>query len=166
MVDLIAEVGEVLVQAAAERDVEDLCATTDAQYRDPTRTRTAGELDLEAVQVGLGRPQRRVRLGAVRGGMDVRTAGEAERVESVEQRIDLTGGYGREDHRHAAAEAHGLEVALAERELLACGLAVGDHVVVVDAAHLRRGDADQRRRAHMGPLMASGSSPERTDTSS
>ena len=74
--DLFGEVGDVLVEVAAADDVERLGAAADRQDRHLAGVGAAGDVELEAVEVGLGRPELGVRLGAVVLGVEVGAAGE------------------------------------------------------------------------------------------
>ena len=82
----LAVVLDVLVQRAAARDVERLRAAADAEQRHARGVGGARELELEAVERGLGRAERLVGAGAVGGGIEIRAAGEADAVEALEQR--------------------------------------------------------------------------------
>jgi hypothetical protein len=69
------QVGQVLMQGAAERDVEDLQAPADAEDRQPAGQRALAQVEFGAVAVGVERPGRGVRGGAVPGRLDVAPAG-------------------------------------------------------------------------------------------
>ena len=78
--------GHVLVQRPAARDVERLHAAADAQHRHPALVDGAGQRELEGVEVGLGRAELEVALDRSVGiGVEVRTAGQHDAVEPVEQ---------------------------------------------------------------------------------
>ena len=85
---------------------------------------------------------------AVRGRVQVGPARQDDGVEAPEQRVDRLGRDRRQDHGHPAGRAHGLEVALAERQLRARRLALRDELAVARGAHLGGRDADEWRRAH------------------
>ena len=149
VVDRAAEVGQVLVQRPAAGHVQHLHAAADREHGQAARYRPPREGQLEAVELGLGRPQLGMLGGAVVVRMQVRPARQADAVEAVEQLVHRAGAHRREDHRHRAGHTHGVEVALAECQLRACGLALWHHVVVLLGAHLRGRHADQRRSRHV-----------------
>ena len=138
----------MLVQRAPARDVEHLGPAADRQHRHLPGHGAPGERELEAVELGLGRAELGVLVGTVGPGVQVRAARQAETVEPVEQAVDRAGSHGCEDHGKPAALAHGLQVALAERELGARRLALGQDRVIVALAHLGGGDADDRLGVH------------------
>ena len=68
MVDALAhDVGQVLVQRAAARHVDELGAPADREHGQRALVRRPDELELEGVQARLRRTEGGVRLGAVRG---------------------------------------------------------------------------------------------------
>jgi hypothetical protein len=139
------DVGDVLVQGAAAGDVEDLAATADREDRHVALERGADESELEGVERRLGGAELWVRRGAVRVGMEVRAARQADAVDAVEQRRDHRPGHRRHDRRERAGPAEGLEVAHPEHHLPARRVGLGGRRVERVVAHLRRGDGDERR---------------------
>ncbi len=87
VLDPVLEVGEVLHEGAAADDVQRLCAAADRQYRHLAGVGAARYSELEAVEVGLDRPQLRVLAGAVALRVEVGPAGEADPADAVEQRV-------------------------------------------------------------------------------
>ena len=89
---VVAEVlGQVLAQAAAEGDVDQLHAAADPQQRQVARQGAAREGHLEPVALGHGVDGLGVTLGVVDGGVDVGAADEHQAVDQVE---DLVGPLG------------------------------------------------------------------------
>ena len=78
--------GDVLVERARERDVEDLVAAADREHREPARDRGAGEGELARVAVGADAVHRVVGLLAVGRRVEVAAAEEQQAVEPVEER--------------------------------------------------------------------------------
>ena len=137
-------VGEVLVQRAAAGDVESLGAAADRQDRHPARVGRAGDRQLEAVEVGLGRPELRVARPVVAVRVEVGPAREADARDPVEQRLDRVVAQRRHHHRDAAGPLDRAQVGEPERHLVARRLALGGLLDLLGAAHLGGGDADQR----------------------
>jgi hypothetical protein len=95
VVDALAHrVGQVLVQRATARDVDDLGAPADREHGQGALVGGAHELELEGVQPGLRGPEARMWLGPVGGGMDVGPAGQAEPVDAVEERATISDAKG------------------------------------------------------------------------
>ena len=104
--DLDADgVGDVLEERAAARDVEQLLAAADRQDRHPARVGAAQQLELEGVEVGLGRAERRVRLLAVGRRVHVGPAGDHQPAEAVEQRVDVLEVHRRQHDRDRAVRS-------------------------------------------------------------
>jgi hypothetical protein len=109
-----------LVERAAERDVEHLMSAADRQDRKPRGDRRVDEPHLEVVEHTVHAVDRRVRLLAVTGGIDVRPAGQHESREGREDR--RAGGvvdhvYGRrQQHRMRAGRSERVGVAAGERD--------------------------------------------------
>lgn len=80
------DVGQVLVQGAAERHVEHLRAATDAQHRQAPIQRTTQQRELPGVAGGPRLIGGRMRLLAIRGRVQVVAAGNDQRVQAVEDR--------------------------------------------------------------------------------
>src|SRR5256885_4696304 len=80
--------GNVLVQAAAERDVDQLRAAADAEHRLPRRGEGAHQLDLVAIAQWVARPFGLQRLLAVGERTDIRTALQDQAIE----RLRIVGG--------------------------------------------------------------------------
>ena len=141
---------DVLVQRAAARDVERLRAAADAEQRHPHGVGGARQLELEAVELRLGRAELLVRAGAVGGGVEVRPAGEADAVEAVEQRGDPV-VQRRQHDGHAAGQFDGPHVGEPQRHLMLRRLAVPAERRKLATSHLRGGDADERgHRTNVG----------------
>ena len=134
---------DVLVQRAAAGDVERLRAAADAEQRHPHGVGGARQLELEAVELRLGRAELLVRAGAVGGGVEVRPAGEADAVEAVEQRGDPV-VQRRQHDGHAAGQLDGPHVGQPQRHLMLRRLAVPAERRKLATSHLRGGDADER----------------------
>ena len=141
----VREVAEVLVQAAAARDVDGLAAAADAEHRHPARVGELGQRELVGVEVRLRRPERRVadRL-AVAVGVDVGAARQADPAEAVEQRRDRVVAERRQHHRQPAGELDRAHVDHPERHLALRRIALGDGVGLRRQADLRGRHADQR----------------------
>jgi hypothetical protein len=79
-------IGKMLMQGAAQRDVDHLGATADPEYRHAPPDRTVDERELERVAltiVGRGLVGGRVRLLAVHGRVDIASAGDDQPVQPV-----------------------------------------------------------------------------------
>ena len=94
---------QVLVQRAAERDVQQLHAAADPEHRHLPLDGAAHERELERVALGHRVDGRRVELGAVAGRVDVGAADEHQPVDQVERLVGLLDErrVGREQQRHA-----------------------------------------------------------------
>ena len=89
-VHLVADrFGQMLVEGAAEGDVQQLHAAADPQHRHVALQRPPGQRQLEAVTLGPGAGGLGVGLGAVAGGVDVGTAGQHQPVDPVEQEVGV-----------------------------------------------------------------------------
>ena len=85
---LVAEqLGQVLVQGAPARDVDDLHPAADAEQRQVALERAAHEGDLERVAPRIGVDGQRVAPRAVGARVDVDAAGEHEPVDHVERLV-------------------------------------------------------------------------------
>jgi sulfate-transporting ATPase len=135
---------EVLVQRAAQRDVDGLGAAADAEHRHPHLVDRARELQLEAVERRLGRAERLVGAGAVGRGVEVRAAGQTDAVEALEQRGQRTGAERRQHDRHAARQLDGAHVGQPQRHLVLRRLAVAAERREITAPNLGGRDADER----------------------
>jgi hypothetical protein len=81
---LVADVlGEVLMQRAAERDVQQLHAAADTEHRHVAGDGGARERDLGAITLGYGLAGRCVARLPVLVGADVSPAGEYQRVDKL-----------------------------------------------------------------------------------
>ena len=80
---------QVLVERAAERDVEQLHPAADPEQRHVALQRPPRQRELEGVALGPGALRLRVRLGAVAGRVDVGAAGQEQRVDAVEQHVGV-----------------------------------------------------------------------------
>jgi len=137
------DVGQVLVETAAEMDVEDLHAAADAQERQATIDGGADQRELGGVAevadvAGLG-----VGGLAVAGRVDVAAAGDDQPVEHVHKGRRRTGR--RQDDRLPAGRHHAVHIGLREE--------AGGHVPRGEAGPLDiAGDADDRpfRKTHSG----------------
>jgi hypothetical protein len=105
-------VGQVLVQRAAERDVEHLHAPTDPQHRQPPVQRAPQQRELPGVAGNARLVGGRMRLLAVRSGVEVITSGDHQRVQAVEHGADDLGvdRLRRQQHRDTAGHDDALEV--------------------------------------------------------
>ena len=142
--------GQVLVEAAAARDVERLGAAADAEDRQPGGVGAARDLELERVEPGLRRAEVRVALGAVGGRVEVRPAGQADARERRDERGDQAAVDGRQHHRHGAGALERAHVGHPERELVLGRLALGQRVGALRAPDLGCRHADQRRAGGRG----------------
>ncbi len=88
------DLGQVLDEVAAARDVQHLEAAADREHRQVARERRLEQRELAAVALGVRARRLRMRLGAVLVGLEVVAAGEDEAVERVEHLVDpvLVGG--------------------------------------------------------------------------
>ena len=147
----LAVAREVLVQRPAAGDVERLAAAADAQQRHPALERRARERELEGVERRLGRPQLLVAVGgAVRAGVQVRAAGEADAVEPADQRLEVR--HARRQHdRDRARALDPLHVGHPERHLGMVRLALATQRRQPAGAQLRRRHTDQR--PHGAPVI-------------
>ena len=82
------EVGHVLLEVAAERDVEHLRAAADGEHGHVPLQRRGEQGDLGAVPLGTDVGRLRVRLGVVQLRVEVRPAREDEPVEHVERLVE------------------------------------------------------------------------------
>ncbi len=80
------ELDDVLVQGAAERDVEDLDPAADRKEGDAPVDRGPRERDLAVVRLAVDAVHRLVRFLAVARGVDVGATGEDDGVDAGEQR--------------------------------------------------------------------------------
>jgi hypothetical protein len=137
---LVAEqLGQMLVQRAAARDVHDLHAAADPEHRQVALQRAAHERDLEAVALGDDADRLGMVLGAVGARVDVDPAGEHEAVEPVEDLVGIVDErrIGREQQRHRAGAMDGIDVVARQQE----GIEVPGAPL---RALQRRADADDR----------------------
>ena len=87
VLDAVADdVGKMLVQGPAARDVQQLHAAADAEDRKLAAVGGANQRELDRVDPRLGRPELGVGLGAVCARLHVGAAGQAHAVDAVEQR--------------------------------------------------------------------------------
>ena len=141
---LTDHLGQMLVQGAAAGDVEHLHAAADGQDRQPALVGGANEVDLEGVELRLGRSDPAAAFRAVAGRIDVRATGQADAVRAIQQRGEALGGHRRGDHGDPARRLDRLQVAQPEHHLVPRRLALGD-LHDAAAAQLRGADHDQRR---------------------
>ena len=106
------DVGQVLVQRAAEGDVEDLRPAADPQNRHVPAQRTGHQREFPGVAVAGRLVGGRVGVVAVGGGVDVLAAGDEQTVEAVEHASgDLAvDGLRRQQRRDAAGQGDALDV--------------------------------------------------------
>ncbi len=82
---MLCGVAQVLDQGPPAGDVQDLCAAADRENRNVALHSAAAKRNLEAIALGLEADRLGVRLRAVARGVEVRTSGENQRVEDVEE---------------------------------------------------------------------------------
>ena len=113
---LAVVVGDVRDEIAAERDVQHLHATTDAEEGQVgARDRGPGELELEAVALERDAVVRPVRRAAVARRVDVAAAGEDEALDRFQRLGNLA--FDRRQHDgDAASAADGVDVVARQRE--------------------------------------------------
>ena len=100
------EVRHVLVQRPAERNVEQLHPATDAEHGHVALERASDERDLRLIPFRHRALRLRVRLGPVRGRVDVGATREDQSVEPVEHLVRVSHEYRvRRDHHHEATAA-------------------------------------------------------------
>ena len=106
------DVGQVLMQRSAERDVEGLGAAADAQHRQLPVQRRAEQGELPRVPVGCGRVGTRVRRLPVARRVDVSAAGDHQAVEPVEHPVRDVGvdRLRWQQHRDATGQRDALKV--------------------------------------------------------
>ena len=95
------EVGQVLDQVAAERDVQHLRAAADREHRQVARERRGQQRELGAVALGHDPVRLGMRLLAVQLRVEVGAAGEDQPVERVQRLLDAVVG-GRHEQRACA----------------------------------------------------------------
>ncbi len=93
----------VLLQVAAERDVEDLRAAADREQRQIACKRDAHQRELEVVALAHHPDGLRVRRFAVQLRIEIRAAGEDEPVDGIDR---LVGSSARRHEQRDAARAH------------------------------------------------------------
>ncbi len=109
------QVGQVLVQRAAQGHVHDLHAAADARApaaAAASAARDQGQLGVVAVRVG--RPAVRVARRAVAGRVDVAAAGQHQAVQAAGHRLDP--GQRGQQHRDGPGRGHAGRVALGEQD--------------------------------------------------
>ena len=146
----VVSVGEPIRQVLNERtptdDVERLGPAADGEDRHVALVGRAGDRELEAVEVGLGRAEVLVRLLAVGIRVQVRPAGEADAGDPVEQGLDQVHPQRRDHDRHASGRLDRSQVGEPERHLVAWRLPLGRRLDRLGTPHLRCRHADQRLR--------------------
>ena len=147
------QVGDVLVQCPAADDVERLHPAADGEDRHLPRVGPPRDGELEAVEVGLDRPELGMGPRAVGLRVEVGAAGEAHAVEAVEQWLDRLESEWRNDEREGAGRLDGAQVGEPECHLEARWIAAGSRIDALGAPDLGGGDADQR------PIGAGGERP-------
>lgn len=105
---LADRVGQVLVQRPPAGDVDHLGAAADGQDRQPASLGGCQQVELEGVEFHLGGSQQRVWHGAVGGGVDVGTSGQADAGQAVDEGVDRLGAERRYDHRDSTDRLDGL----------------------------------------------------------
>ncbi len=141
---LADHVGQVLMERAATGHVQHLHAAADAEDRQTASIRSADQGQLERVDPRLGRAELLVGAGAIGGGLDVGTAGQADAVHAVEERPDRLRAHRGNDHRDAAGSLDRLRIQGRQRELEPGRLALGRMAAVLGAAQLGGGERDDR----------------------
>ncbi len=111
------QVGQVLEQRAAERDIEYLHSAADAEHRQIALDRAADQRDLGLVSLRNDALGRRVGLGAVHSRIDIVAAGEDQPVDPVK---DLGGVFydlrvGRDHDRQSAGALDRVDVGVREQ---------------------------------------------------
>ena len=87
---LVADLlGDVLLERAAERHVQQLHPAADPENRHVPLDCSLGDRQLRSVALGHGAVRRGMRVGAVRGGIDVVAAGEDQPVDQLEYLIGV-----------------------------------------------------------------------------
>ena len=129
----VGDLGQVLLERAAQRHVEHLVAAADAEQRQAEVAGGAGQRQLEHVGVGMAAGDVGRGLGAVVLRVDVAAAGQQQAVESGHHLVDVVGIDARHDERQPAGAQHGVDIAPVERL---------DRLLVVHRR--RRGDPDPR----------------------
>ena len=120
MVEIADHVGQVLVQGAAQVDVEDLAAPADGEDRHVGLEGGGQEGPFTGVPIQVDAPDLGVRVRTVGGGVQVATAGEDEGVEHGDDVGGAGGGAARgragrrEEEGTTAGGGHQLEVGLGQ----------------------------------------------------
>src|SRR5436189_3197136 len=114
MMNLPAQVRDVLHERSAARDVQHLHPAADCQDRQSPAARSARQAKLEYVNLWLGWAELGMRVGAVASRLQVGSAGQADPVKAVDDRLEPPRGQRREDHRNASGGGDGFEIGNAE----------------------------------------------------
>jgi hypothetical protein len=130
------DLGQVLNEVAAERDVQNLAAATYGENRHVPLKRLAEQLELGLVALWVDPSDLVVGVGAVRVRIDVPTAREDEAVERVERLLEADLGR-RDDEWPATCAVDGADVGRRYQDRLDVPRAPSDGLLV-------RGDPDQR----------------------
>ena len=137
---------EVLHEAAAEGDVQQLGAAAHAQHRQPSFERGADQRQLPLVAVGLGLAQLGMRVLAVERRVGVGAAGHHQPVETADH-VDGVGVAGELDGQPADSSDPLRVLAEVEVDLLASERALGQVRDPLDGP-TPSGEADQWPPAH------------------
>ena len=144
---------EILIQGAAERDVQDLEATTNGEQREAAALGTCDERELDCVAPRVRFPELGVRLGPVAGGLDIFAAAEHEALHPVEHGAC---GVGIEQRRH-----HNGDQARATERLHVGGVQRDPLPPLVGAARrAHRDDLGHPREAEDPGAAAGGGAPK------
>ena len=108
------DLGQVLDEVAAARDVQHLEAAADREHRHVARERGLEQRELAAVALGVRSVRLRMRLGAVLLRIEVVAAGEEQAVERVERLLDAVLAR-RHEHRAAAGALDRAHVVVRDR---------------------------------------------------
>ena len=150
VLDAVADdIGKVLVQGPAARNVQQLHAAADAEDRKLAAIGGAHQRELHRVDPRLGRAEVGMGLGAVCARLDVGPAGQAQAIDAVEQGADRVRAQRRHDHRDPAGALDRLGIQRGQRHLDLRRLAMGPRAYLIGAPKLRGRDGDQGTSPHM-----------------
>jgi hypothetical protein len=133
---LTHHVREVLMKRPAAGDVQDLHPAADPEDRQVSAIGRPDERQLDGIRAWLGGSELGMWLLAVDARLQVRPAGEAHAIDTVEQGRDRVGAQQRHDHRDAAGALDGLGIQRGERDLELRRLALGPGDDVLGASEL------------------------------
>ena len=101
---------DVLVERAAERDVENLDTAAHGERRLIAGDDRSGDRDIGGITAGVDRTELVVMVMSVGRGVDIAPAGDDDRVDRVEQRLDIGRIDDGQDEWRAPGAMHGLHV--------------------------------------------------------